>query len=123
MSSRSSSSTARATSGTSTARGFWFQISWSTTSRRCCPITRATETHVTAPPEADPFEALYARGVTDGLPVVAPTAARVAAAVEASGRPRDEPVALVAPKLGRGHGREGRDQRGHGRLPARVPAG
>ena len=56
---------------------------------------------MTAPAEADPFEALYARGVTDGLPVVAPTAARVAAAVEASGRPRDELVALVAPKLGR----------------------
>ncbi len=56
---------------------------------------------MTAPAEADPFEVLYARGVTDGLPVVAPTAARVAAAVEASGRPRDELVALVAPKLGR----------------------
>src|SRR3970282_2585927 len=49
----------------------------------------------------DPFEALSQRGVTEGVPVVAPPAARVAAAVEASGRPRDELVALVAPRLGR----------------------
>jgi hypothetical protein len=54
-----------------------------------------------AQPELDPLEALYARGVTDGLPVVPATAARVAAAVEASGRARDELVALVAPRLGR----------------------
>src|SRR5262250_1654743 len=51
--------------------------------------------------DTDPLETLYARGVTDGLPVVPPTAARVAAAVEASGRPGDELVALVAPRLGR----------------------
>ncbi len=54
-----------------------------------------------AQPEPDVFETLYARGVTDGLPVVAPTTARVEAAVEASGRPRDGLVGLVAPKLGR----------------------
>jgi hypothetical protein len=54
-----------------------------------------------APPEPHVFETLYARGVTDGLPVVAPTAARVEAAVEASGRPREDLVGLVAPKLGR----------------------
>jgi len=54
-----------------------------------------------AQPEPDVFETLYARGVTDGLPVVVPTAARVEAAVEASGRPRDGLVGLVAPKLGR----------------------
>jgi hypothetical protein len=51
--------------------------------------------------EDDAFETLYARGVTDGLPVIAPTAARVRAAVEASGRPGDELIALVAPQLGR----------------------
>jgi hypothetical protein len=51
--------------------------------------------------EADAFETLYARGVTDGLPVIAPTAARVRAAVEASGRPGDELIALVAPQHGR----------------------
>jgi hypothetical protein len=56
---------------------------------------------VTVLPDPDPFETLYARGVTDGLPVVAPTAARVAAAVEASGRLREDLVGLVAPKLGR----------------------
>ncbi len=53
------------------------------------------------PGELDPFELLYARGVTDGLPVVPPTAARVQAAVEAGGRPADELIALVAPRLGR----------------------
>jgi hypothetical protein len=52
--------------------------------------------------EPDAFEVLYARGVTDGLPVVTPTAPRVRAAVEASGRPGDDLVALVAPRLGRG---------------------
>jgi hypothetical protein len=51
--------------------------------------------------EPEPFEVLYARGVTDGLPVVPPTATRVAAAVEASRRQGDELVALVAPRLGR----------------------
>jgi hypothetical protein len=40
--------------------------------------------------EDDAFETLYARGVTDGLPVIPPTAGRVAAAVEASGRSGDE---------------------------------
>jgi hypothetical protein len=54
-----------------------------------------------APADPDPLEALYARGVTDGLPVVPATAARVAAAVAASGRARDELIALVAPRLGR----------------------
>jgi hypothetical protein len=51
--------------------------------------------------DPDPLEVLYARGVTDGLPVVPATAARVAAAVAASGRERDELIALVAPRLGR----------------------
>ncbi|MBI4269561.1 MAG: hypothetical protein HY615_04445 [Candidatus Rokubacteria bacterium] len=51
--------------------------------------------------EADAIEALYARGVTDGLPVVPPTRERVARAVEAAGRPADELVALVPPNYGR----------------------
>jgi hypothetical protein len=51
--------------------------------------------------DGDAFEALYARGVTDGLPVIPPTAERVAAAVAASGRPADELVGLVAPQHGR----------------------
>src|SRR5262249_34669285 len=50
---------------------------------------------------ADPCAARRARGVPDGLPVGPPTAARVAAAVEASGRSRDELIGLVAPRLGR----------------------
>ena len=49
----------------------------------------------------DAIEALYARGVTDGLPVVPPTRARVQAAVQASGRDGGELIALVAPQLGR----------------------
>ncbi len=49
----------------------------------------------------DPFEELFTRGVTDGLPVVPPTRARVEAAVAASDRPRDELIALVAPAFGR----------------------
>jgi hypothetical protein len=49
----------------------------------------------------DAIEALYARGVTDGLPVVPPTLARVQAAVRASGRDGAELVGQVAPRLGR----------------------
>jgi hypothetical protein len=52
-------------------------------------------------PASDPFETLYARGVTDGLPVIPPTRERVAAAVAASGRPADDLVALVPPNFGR----------------------
>jgi hypothetical protein len=51
--------------------------------------------------ETDPIEALYARGVTDGLPVVPPTRARVGRAIEASGRAADALVALVPPNYGR----------------------
>jgi hypothetical protein len=49
----------------------------------------------------DPVEELFARGVTDGLPVVPPTAERVRAAVAASGCPGDELLGLVAPRHGR----------------------
>ena len=51
--------------------------------------------------DLDAFETLYARGITDGLPVIPPTAARVEAAIAASGHRRDELIALVAPGLGR----------------------
>ena len=51
--------------------------------------------------DADQIEALYARGVTDGLPVVPPTRERVARAIEASGRSADELIALVPPNFGR----------------------
>jgi len=49
----------------------------------------------------DPVEELFARGVTDGLPVVVPTAERVRAAVAASGRAAEELIGLVAPRHGR----------------------
>jgi hypothetical protein len=49
----------------------------------------------------DAIEELFARGVTDGLPVVPPTADRVRAAVAASGRAADELIGLVAPRHGR----------------------
>lgn len=51
--------------------------------------------------DADPVEALFARGVTDGLPVVPPTRERVARAVAAAGRAADELIALVPPNNGR----------------------
>ena len=51
--------------------------------------------------EADAIEELYARGVTDGLPVVPPTRARVARAVAATGRDGAELIALVPPNYGR----------------------
>src|SRR4029077_8744835 len=51
--------------------------------------------------DADPIEALFARGVTDGLPCVPPNAEKVAAAVAASGRAPDELVAEMPPRFGR----------------------
>ena len=53
------------------------------------------------PATTDPIEALYDRGVTDGLPVVPPTRERVERAVAASGRPADTLIALVPPNYGR----------------------
>ncbi len=51
--------------------------------------------------DTDPVEELFARGVTDGLPVVPPTRERVARAVAAAGRAADELIALVPPNHGR----------------------
>ncbi|MGH7325847.1 MAG: hypothetical protein ACREJ9_14560 [Candidatus Rokuibacteriota bacterium] len=51
--------------------------------------------------DADAVETLYARGVTDGLPVVPPTAERVERAVAASGRAAQDLIALVPPNYGR----------------------
>src|SRR5947209_8257378 len=51
--------------------------------------------------DADAIEELYARGVTDGLPVVPPTRGRVERTIAASGRGPDELVALVPPNGGR----------------------
>ncbi|HWM76210.1 MAG TPA: hypothetical protein VNS56_01430 [Methylomirabilota bacterium] len=55
---------------------------------------------MTGPPP-DPFETLFERGVTDGLPVVPPTRERVAAMVSGCGRDASELVALVPPNFGR----------------------
>jgi len=49
----------------------------------------------------DPSEQLFARGVTDGLPVVPPTRERVEATIAASGFRADDLIALVAPTFGR----------------------
>src|SRR5690242_4300099 len=54
-----------------------------------------------AGPDGDPIESLFARGVTDGLPGVPPTPARVAAALAAVGRAADEVIAEVPPRFGR----------------------
>jgi hypothetical protein len=51
--------------------------------------------------EADAIEDLYAKGVTDGLPVVPPTHARVMRAVAACGREGGELIALVPPNYGK----------------------
>jgi hypothetical protein len=50
---------------------------------------------------ADDFEAWFDRGVTDGLPVVPPSRARVDAMLAATSRPRDELVARIPPNFGR----------------------
>jgi hypothetical protein len=51
--------------------------------------------------DRDEFEELFARGVTDGLPVVPPTRERVARAIAAGGRAADELIAEVPPAYGR----------------------
>src|SRR5690348_17285805 len=53
------------------------------------------------PTVGDQIEELYARGVTDGLPVVPPSRERVARAIEASGRAADELIGLIPPNFGR----------------------
>ena len=47
----------------------------------------------------DPFEAMFDRGWSDGLPVVPPTEARVARMLEGTTRAPDEIVAVVPPDL------------------------
>jgi len=50
---------------------------------------------------SDDFESWFERGVTDGLPVIPPSRARVDAMLAATERPRDELVAQVPPNFGR----------------------
>ena len=65
---------------------------------------------------------MFARGWTDGLPVVAADDERVARMLAGTTRAPDDVVAVDPARPRRVHGREGRGQRGDGRLPARVPA-
>jgi len=53
------------------------------------------------PDMGDDIEAWFERGVTDGLPVVPPTRARVDAMLAATARRRDELIGQVPPSLGR----------------------
>src|SRR5690606_36636227 len=47
----------------------------------------------------DPFEAMFDRGWSDGLPVVPPTEARVERMLDGTSRSPDEVVAVVPPDL------------------------
>ena len=58
-------------------------------------------TTIPADSTLDPFEQLYARGLTDGLPVIPPTRERVQRAIDATGRSAAELIALVPPNFGR----------------------
>ena len=66
-------------------------------------MNTALQSKVIELPDDDPwavYERLYEMGVTDGLPVIAPTDARVRQFVAASGRPANEVVGRVAPLQG-----------------------
>ena len=57
--------------------------------------------HLGAPIKMDDFEAWFDKGVTDGLPVVPPTRARVEAMLAATRRARDELLGEMPPNYGR----------------------
>src|SRR5207248_6748501 len=57
--------------------------------------------HVGAPMKMDEFEEWFDKGVTDGLPVVPPTRARVEAMLAATHRARDELLGEMPPNYGR----------------------
>ena len=65
---------------------------------------------------------MFDRGFTDGLPVVPPTEERVLRMLQGHDSCSRRRGRRRAARPGRGHGREDRDQRGDGRLQARVPA-
>ena len=50
--------------------------------------------------DLDAMEYYFAQGLTDGLPIVPPTEARVRAMLDATPRPADDVVALVPPNFG-----------------------
>src|SRR5512132_16578 len=61
------------------------------------PEPGAPATTIPADSTPDALEDLYARGLTDGLPVVLPTRERVQRAIDAAGRSAAELIALVPP--------------------------
>ena len=73
--------------------------------------------------DEDEQEAMFARGWSDGLPLVPPTEERVLRMLDGTARDPQEVIGLVPPDLARGDGREDRDQRGDGRVQAGIPAG
>ena len=71
----------------------------------------------------DEMEAMFDRGWTDGLPVVPPTETRVLRMLEGTARSAEDVVAVVPPDLVECTRGKSGGQRGHGRVPARVPPG
>ncbi len=61
--------------------------------------TKLRSRQVEISPFEDPIEAVYARGWSDGLPVVPPTLSRTLAMLEGTSRAPDEVVAVVPPDL------------------------
>src|SRR5438445_143021 len=69
--------------------------------RRGAPSGGGLGGHVGAPMKMDEFEEWFDKGVTDGLPVVPPTRARVEAMLAATHRARDELLGEMPPNYGR----------------------
>ena len=74
-------------------------------------------------PADDEFEFMFDQGFTDGLPVVPPTPERVIRMLSGTRRDPQSARGGGAAEHGRSDGREDRDQRGDGRVQARVSAG
>ena len=66
---------------------------------------------------------MFARGWSDGLPLVPPTEERVLRMLDGTARDPQEVLGTGAADARRGDRREDRDQRGDGRLQAGIPAG
>ena len=61
--------------------------------------TRLRSRHIELAAAEDPFDVMFERGFTDGLPVVPPIEARVLAMLEGTTRAPDDVVAIVPPDL------------------------
>ena len=73
--------------------------------------------------DEDEQEAMFARGWSDGLPLVPPTEERVLRMLDGTARDPQEVLGLVPPDLAPANGRKDRGQCGDGGLQARIPAG